>query len=98
MYGFVNFVKKTLSKKYNYQSHMDRCRVYQDHLKTNSIDEEFKQQLKHDILNEVRTIIDGATREVLEHLSSVKMCLDALKMMLLMRNQTITLEKLIVLI
>ena len=67
------FCKKTLSKKYNYQSHMDRCNVYRDHLKSNSIDEEFKQQLKHDILNEVRTIIDGATREVLEHLFSVKM-------------------------
>ena len=48
------FGKKTLSKNLNYQSHMDRCKVYTDHLKSNSIDEEFKQQLKHDILNEVK--------------------------------------------
>ena len=48
------FCKKTLSKTYNYKSHMDRCMVYKDHLKSNSIDEEFKQQWKHDILNEVK--------------------------------------------
>ena len=52
------FCKKTLSKKYNYQSHMDRCKVYKDHLKSNSIDEEFKQQLKHDILNEVKMFLN----------------------------------------
>ena len=54
MYGFVNSVKKqSSSKKYNYQSHMDRCKVYKDHLKSNCIDDEVKQQLKQDILNEV---------------------------------------------
>jgi len=53
MYGFVNSVKKPLSKEYNYQSHMDRCKVYKDHVKANCIDDEFKQRLKQDILNEV---------------------------------------------
>ena len=53
------FCKKTLSKKYNYQSHMDRCKVYKDHFKSNSIDEEFKQQLKHDILNAVKMFLNG---------------------------------------
>ena len=38
MYGLVNFVKKQLSEKYNYQSHMDRCKVYRDHLKANCIE------------------------------------------------------------
>ena len=33
---------------------MDRCKVYKDHLESNCIDDEFKQQLKHDILNEVK--------------------------------------------
>ena len=37
---------------------MDRCKVYKDHLKSNSIDEEFKQQLKHDILNEVKMFLN----------------------------------------
>ena len=32
---------------------MDRCKVYEDNFKTNCIDDEFKQQLKHDLLNEV---------------------------------------------
>ena len=58
------FCKKTLSKKYNYQSHMDRCRVYQDHLKSNSIDEEFKQQLTHDILNEVKMFLNDLKNDV----------------------------------
>ena len=58
------FCKKTLSKKYNYQSHMDRCKVYKDHLKSNSIDEEFKQQLKHDILNEVKMFLNDLKNDV----------------------------------
>ena len=41
--------KKTLSNKYNCQSHTDRCKVYKDRLKSNCIDDELKQQLKHDI-------------------------------------------------
>ena len=44
MDGFVKFVKKSLSKKYNCQSNMGRCEVYKDHLKSNCIDDEFKQQ------------------------------------------------------
>ena len=58
------FCKKSLSKKYNYQSHMDRCKVYKDHLKSNSIDEEFKQQLKHDILNEVETFLNDLKHDI----------------------------------
>ena len=58
------FCKKTLSKKYNYQSHMDRCKVYKDHLKSNSIGEEFKQQLKHDIMNEVKMFLDALKNDV----------------------------------
>jgi hypothetical protein len=58
------FCQKTLSKKYNYQSHMDRCKVYRDHLKSNSIDEEFKQQLKHDILNEVKMFLNDLKNDV----------------------------------
>ena len=33
---------------------MDRCKVYKDPLKSNCVDDEFKQQLKQDILNEVK--------------------------------------------
>ena len=33
---------------------MDRCKVYKDNLKSNCIDDEFRQQLKQDILNEVK--------------------------------------------
>ena len=33
---------------------MDRCKVQKDHLKAHCIDDEFKQQLKPDILNEVK--------------------------------------------
>ena len=47
-----NYLKKPLSRKCNYQSHMDICEVYEDYLKSNCIDDEFKQQLKQDILNE----------------------------------------------
>jgi hypothetical protein len=46
--------RTTLSMKYNSQSHMDICKVYNDHFKANCIGDEFKQQLKHDILNEVK--------------------------------------------
>ena len=64
MYGFVNFVKKTLSKKYNYQSHTDRCKVYKDRLKSNCIDDELKQQLKRDILNEVKLFLDASKDDI----------------------------------
>ena len=43
---------------------MDRCKVYKDHLKSNSIDEEFKQQLKHDIMNEVKMFLDALKNDV----------------------------------
>ena len=33
---------------------MDRCKVYKDHLKANYTDDELKQQLKQDILHEVK--------------------------------------------
>ena len=59
MYGFVNFLKKPLSKKYNYQAHMDRCKVYKDHVKANRIDDEFKQQLKQDMLKDVILFFDA---------------------------------------
>ena len=55
-YGFVNLLKTTLSNKYKYQSHMERCKVYKDHSKANCIDDEFKQQLKQDILNEFKCV------------------------------------------
>ena len=51
--------KKPLSKKYNYQSHMERCKVYKDHLKANCIDDESKQQLKQDILNVFKLFLDA---------------------------------------
>ena len=57
MYGFVNFVKRHYQRN-NYQSHMDRCKVYKDQLKSNSIDEDFKQQSKHDIFNEVKMFLN----------------------------------------
>ena len=51
MYWFVNFVKKKhSSNKYDYQSHMDRCKVYKDHWKADCIDDEFKQQLKQGMI------------------------------------------------
>ena len=57
--NFVNFIKKSLSKKYNYHSHMDRSKVYRDHLKVNCIDDESKQELKEDILNEIKMFLDA---------------------------------------
>ena len=56
MYGFVNFVK---GLKYKYQSHMERCKAYKDHLKSNCIDDEFKQQLQQDILNVFTMFLDA---------------------------------------
>ena len=65
MYGIdFFFKKKPLSTKYNYQSHVDRCRVCKDHLKANWIDDEFKQQLKQDILNEVIMCLDALKDDV----------------------------------
>ena len=56
MYGFVNFAK---GLKYNYQSHMERCKAYKDHLKSNCIDDEFKRQLQQDILNVFTMVLDA---------------------------------------
>ena len=55
---------KTFSDKFNYQSHMYICKVYKDHIKSNCIDDEFKQQLRHDILNEVRLCSDALKDDV----------------------------------
>ena len=63
MFGFVNFVR-TLSKKYNYQSHMDRCKVYKDHSKSSCIDDESKQQFKYDILNKVKLVLDALKDDI----------------------------------
>ena len=43
---------------------MDRCKVYKDHLKSNCIDDEFKQQFEHDILNEVTLLLDALSDDV----------------------------------
>ena len=63
MYGFVNCVKN-LSKKCNYQSQRDRCKVYEDQLKANCIDDEFKQQLKQEVLNEVKMCLNVVKDDV----------------------------------
>jgi len=59
------FRKKTLSKEYTYQSHMDRCKAYKDHLRSNCIDDEFKQQLKHDVMNEFKLFLDALKNDVI---------------------------------
>ena len=61
---FCKFCQKPFSKKYNYQSHMDRCKAYKDHLKSKCIDDAFEQQLKHDILNEVKLFLDALKDDV----------------------------------
>ena len=43
---------------------MDRCKQYKEHLKANCIDDEFKQQVKQDILNEVKMSLDALKDEV----------------------------------
>jgi len=43
---------------------MDRSKVYKEHLKTLCIDDEFKQQLKHDIMNEVKMFLDALKDDV----------------------------------
>jgi len=43
---------------------MDRCKVYKDHLKANCTDDEFKQQLKQDLLNEVKLFLDALRNDV----------------------------------
>ena len=58
------FCKTPVSNKYNYQSHMDRCKVYKHHLKANCIDDEFNQQLKQDILNEFKLLLDALKNNV----------------------------------
>ena len=44
---------------------MDRCKVHKDHLKANCIEDEFQQQLKQDILNEVKLFLDDLKHDVL---------------------------------
>ena len=44
---------------------MDRCKVYKDQLRSNCIDDEFKQQLKQDILNEFQLFLDGLENDVI---------------------------------
>jgi len=44
---------------------MDRCKVYKDHLRSTCIDDEFKQQLKHDILNELELCLDALKNDVI---------------------------------
>ena len=53
------FCKKPLSKKYKYQSRMERCKVCKDHLKSNCIDDEFRQQLKQNMLKEFNVCFDA---------------------------------------
>jgi len=43
---------------------MDTCKVYKDHLKSNCTDDEFKQQLEQDILNEVKIFLDALKDDV----------------------------------
>ena len=43
---------------------MDRCKVYKDDLKSNCIDDEFKQKLKHDLSNEVKLFLDASKDDV----------------------------------
>ena len=43
---------------------MDGCKVYKDHLKSNCIDDDFKHQLKQDILNEVKMLLDALKDDV----------------------------------
>ena len=35
---------------------MDTCKAYKDHFKSNCIDDEIKQQLKQEILDEVKNV------------------------------------------
>jgi hypothetical protein len=43
---------------------MDRCKAYKDHLKSNCIEDELKQQLEHDILNEFKLFLDALKDDV----------------------------------
>ena len=52
------------------ESHMDRCKVYKDHLKSNCIDE-FKQQLKHDMLNEVKLFLNALKDDVVNEKQTI---------------------------
>ena len=58
--------KKPSSMKYNYQSHMEICKVYKDHLKANCIDDEFEQQFKQDILTEFILFLDALKNDVVD--------------------------------
>ena len=64
MYGFAKFAKKPLSKKYNYQSQMEICKVYEDDLKSDCIDYEFKQQLKQDVLDKFELVLKVLKNDV----------------------------------
>ena len=44
---------------------MSRCKVYKDYLKANSIDDEFKEQFKNDILNEFRMFLNTLKDDVI---------------------------------
>ena len=56
MYGFVKFVKNLYQINIITNHILDRCKVYKDQLKSNCTGEEFKQQLKQYILNEVTMV------------------------------------------
>ena len=43
---------------------MDGCKVYKNRLKSNTIDDEFKQHLKRDLLNEVNLCLDDLKDDV----------------------------------
>ena len=43
---------------------MDRCKACKDHIKSNCIEDEFEQQLKHDILNEFKLFLDALKDDV----------------------------------
>ena len=45
---------------------MERCKVYKDHLKSNCIDDEFRQQLKQDTLNEFELFLDALKNDVVD--------------------------------
>ena len=55
----------------NYQSHMEICKVYKDHVRANCIDDEFKQQFKQYILNVFELLLD-ALKNVVSNVNTNK--------------------------
>jgi len=56
---YTFFLKKHYQRNININHIWVGCKAYKDHFKSNCVDNEFKQQLRHGILNKVKLFLDA---------------------------------------